>query len=100
MYLIVFEVLIELQCLLHVNIIKERYLRRHGKAFWISIEKRPHVLVLTAIVTTGAQVSLRGGQLSMTRPTKNDIEKMVKNEISFYEISNGVHFGSFRLIIN
>lgn len=95
MYLIVFEVLIELQYLLHVNIIKERYLRRHGKAFWISIEKRPHVLV-----TNGAQVSLRGGQLSMTRPTKNDIENMVKNEISFYEISNGVHFGSFGLIIN
>lgn len=54
----------------------EIYLRRLGKEVWRSIEKGPHVPILTPIVTYETQTRLGGGQVPTTRPTNDDIEKI------------------------
>ena len=78
----------------------ERYLRRLGKEVWRSVENEPHVPVLTLIVTDETQTRLGGGQVSIIRPTNDNIEKMEKDEIAFYEIPCGLPPDSFDLIIN
>ena len=78
----------------------ERYLRRHGRDVWRSVEEGPHVPVLTPVQTDGATTRLGGGQPALNRPTKDDLDKMESDAIAFYEISCGVAPDNFDIITN
>ena len=78
----------------------ESYLKRLGKDVWRSVEEGPHVPNLTPIATDGAQGRLGGGSAAINIPTNDDLDKMEKDAIAFYEISCGVAPGNFDIIIN
>ena len=78
----------------------ERYLRILGRDVWRSIEEGPHVPVLTPVQTDGATTRLGGGQPAMSRPTKDDLDKMENDVVAFYEISYGVSVDKFDIILN
>lgn len=51
---------------------------KNWKGRFESIEKGPHVPLLTPIVTDGTQTRIGGGQVAMIRPTNNEIKRWRK----------------------
>ena len=78
----------------------ERYLKRLGRDVWQSVEEGPYVPILAPVQADGAQARLGGAQDAMNRPTNDDLDKMEKDAIAFYEISCGVAPDNFDIIIN
>ena len=77
----------------------ESYLKRLERDLWRPMEEGPHAPFLTPVHADVGQSRLGAGQAAMNRQTNNDLEKMQKDAIAFYEISCGVSLDNFDIFI-